>query len=203
MTATLSPSSAKTQDLVARAVRICVDANVMDFNGHFSQRDEDDPNVMYINNRHAGRATLTAADIEKAAAGENYVLHAERVVTGAGAGAGVSARSLSWAYRGRTRYEQYRPGSGQLAVEAGCCERPRQHAGRRASAASSASSARAAATTHRRRDRGQCGAEGKCSSRTSPHTSLFHGLVRGVKHVRPCGRSACKPRSRFVRRYRS
>ena len=57
--------------------------------------------------------------VEKAVAGENYVLHAERVVTGAGAGAGVSARIVSWAYRGRTRYEQYRPDGGQLATDSG------------------------------------------------------------------------------------
>ena len=63
MTATLSPSSTKYLDLIARAVRICNDANVMDFNGHCSQRDENDPNIMYINNRHASRSTLTAADI--------------------------------------------------------------------------------------------------------------------------------------------
>lgn len=63
MTATLNPSSIKYADLVARAVRICVDANVMDFNGHCSQRDDSDPNVMYINNRHASRSTLTTADI--------------------------------------------------------------------------------------------------------------------------------------------
>jgi len=62
MTATLK-LNAEYLDLVARAVRICNDANVMDVNGHCSQRDDDDPNVIYINNRHAGRATLTAADI--------------------------------------------------------------------------------------------------------------------------------------------
>lgn len=61
MTATLS----KTEylDLVALAVRICNDANVMDFNGHCSVRDDNDPNVMYINNRHASRSTVTAADV--------------------------------------------------------------------------------------------------------------------------------------------
>ena len=63
MTATLNPSSTKYLDLVARAVRICNDANVMDFNGHCSQRDENDPNVMYINDRHASRSTLTVENI--------------------------------------------------------------------------------------------------------------------------------------------
>src|SRR5580692_5577254 len=35
----------------------------MDWNGHVSGRDEHDPNVMWINNRHASRSTLTADDI--------------------------------------------------------------------------------------------------------------------------------------------
>lgn len=61
MTATLSKTN--YADLVARAVRICNDANVMDFNGHCSVRDDSDPNIMYINNRHASRSTLTVADI--------------------------------------------------------------------------------------------------------------------------------------------
>lgn len=63
MTTTLHPDSTRYADLVARAVRICVAANIMDFNGHVSARDEHDPNVMWINNRHASRSTLTAADI--------------------------------------------------------------------------------------------------------------------------------------------
>jgi ribulose-5-phosphate 4-epimerase/fuculose-1-phosphate aldolase len=50
-------------ELVARAVRICTDAQVMDFNGHVSCRDDADPNVVWINNRKASRATLTVADI--------------------------------------------------------------------------------------------------------------------------------------------
>jgi hypothetical protein len=57
--------------------------------------------------------------IEKAVAGENYVLHAETVVTGAGAGSGGGGRAVTWAYRGRRRYEQYRPGSGQLETDSG------------------------------------------------------------------------------------
>jgi L-fuculose-phosphate aldolase len=50
-------------DLVARAVRICEVMGVMDYSGHVSARDGNDPNVMWINNRHASRSTLTAADI--------------------------------------------------------------------------------------------------------------------------------------------
>jgi ribulose-5-phosphate 4-epimerase/fuculose-1-phosphate aldolase len=63
VTTTLLPNAAKYGDLIARAVRICNNANVMDFNGHVSARDESDANVMWINNRHASRSTLTAADI--------------------------------------------------------------------------------------------------------------------------------------------
>ena len=63
MTATLSPSTTNYADLVVRAVRICVDANVMDFNGHCSVRDDNDPNIMYINDRHASRSTLTIKNI--------------------------------------------------------------------------------------------------------------------------------------------
>jgi ribulose-5-phosphate 4-epimerase/fuculose-1-phosphate aldolase len=50
-------------DLIARAVRIGVVANVLDTNGHVSARDTSDPNVMWINNRHASRSTLTAAEV--------------------------------------------------------------------------------------------------------------------------------------------
>lgn len=63
MTQTLDGTSTKYGDLIARAVRICNVAGVMDFNGHVSARDETDPNVFWINNRHASRSTLTAADI--------------------------------------------------------------------------------------------------------------------------------------------
>jgi ribulose-5-phosphate 4-epimerase/fuculose-1-phosphate aldolase len=63
MTQTLDLASTRYGDLIARAVRICNDALVMDRNGHVSQRDESDPNVFWINNRHASRSTLTAADI--------------------------------------------------------------------------------------------------------------------------------------------
>jgi L-fuculose-phosphate aldolase len=63
MTQTLDPSSTKYGDLIARAVRICNAALVMDRNGHVSQRDENDPNVFWINNRHASRSSLTAEDI--------------------------------------------------------------------------------------------------------------------------------------------
>jgi L-fuculose-phosphate aldolase len=60
MTTTLNPASTHYAEFIARAVRICVAAQVMDFNGHVSGRDENDPNVMWINNRHASRSTLTA-----------------------------------------------------------------------------------------------------------------------------------------------
>jgi ribulose-5-phosphate 4-epimerase/fuculose-1-phosphate aldolase len=63
MTQMLDPASVKYGDLIARAVRICNAAGIMDFNGHVSARDESDPNVFWINNRHASRSTLTAADI--------------------------------------------------------------------------------------------------------------------------------------------
>ena len=63
MTQTLDPTSTRYGDLIARAVRICNAAAVMDFNGHVSARDESDPNIFWINNRHASRSTLTAADI--------------------------------------------------------------------------------------------------------------------------------------------
>jgi ribulose-5-phosphate 4-epimerase/fuculose-1-phosphate aldolase len=63
MTTTLNPASTRYGELIARAVRICVAAQVMDFNGHVSGRDENDPNVMWINNRHASRSTLTAKDV--------------------------------------------------------------------------------------------------------------------------------------------
>ena len=63
MTQTLDPSSTNYADLIARAVRIINAAGVMDQNGHVSARDASDPNVFWINNRHASRSTLTAADI--------------------------------------------------------------------------------------------------------------------------------------------
>jgi L-fuculose-phosphate aldolase len=58
-----NPRTSRYGDLIARAVRICNVADVMDFNGHVSARDADDPNVMWINNRHASRSTLTREDI--------------------------------------------------------------------------------------------------------------------------------------------
>jgi L-fuculose-phosphate aldolase len=63
MTQTLDGTSTKYGELLARAVRICTVAGVMDFNGHVSARDDSDPNVFWINNRHASRTTVTAADI--------------------------------------------------------------------------------------------------------------------------------------------
>jgi L-fuculose-phosphate aldolase len=59
----VTSSPARYGDLIARAVRICYAAQVMDMNGHVSTRDADDPNVMWINSRKASRSTLTAADV--------------------------------------------------------------------------------------------------------------------------------------------
>ena len=50
-------------ELIARAVRIGVVANVLDTNGHVSARDENDPNIMWINNRHASRAALLPSEV--------------------------------------------------------------------------------------------------------------------------------------------
>ncbi len=55
--------SSRYTDLICRAVRICNSANVMDQNGHVSGRDEHDPNVMWINNRHASRSTIRPSDV--------------------------------------------------------------------------------------------------------------------------------------------
>jgi ribulose-5-phosphate 4-epimerase/fuculose-1-phosphate aldolase len=63
MTATIGASATAYRELVARAVRICHTAKVMDFNGHVSIRDENDRNVMWINSRKASRSTLTGNDI--------------------------------------------------------------------------------------------------------------------------------------------
>lgn len=51
------------RQLIARAVRLCNAAGVMDFNGHVSVRDPDTPATMWINSRAASRSTLTAADV--------------------------------------------------------------------------------------------------------------------------------------------
>jgi ribulose-5-phosphate 4-epimerase/fuculose-1-phosphate aldolase len=56
-------SPSRCADLVARAVRICNDADVMGTQGHCSMRDPDAANVMWINNRHAGRSTVRADEI--------------------------------------------------------------------------------------------------------------------------------------------
>lgn len=44
-------------------MRLCNAAKVMDFNGHVSVRDPDDPSLLWINSRAASRSTLTEADI--------------------------------------------------------------------------------------------------------------------------------------------
>jgi ribulose-5-phosphate 4-epimerase/fuculose-1-phosphate aldolase len=51
------------REIVARAVRICHAAEIMGVDGHVSMRDDADPNVFWINDRHAGQATLTVADV--------------------------------------------------------------------------------------------------------------------------------------------
>ena len=61
--ATLLSAPPRYGDAIARAVRICNAAAVMDMNGHVSVRDADDPNIMWINSRKASRSTLTAADV--------------------------------------------------------------------------------------------------------------------------------------------
>ena len=63
MTTTLDPASTRYGDLIARAVRICNNANVIDRNGHVSQRDGVIRMFLDEDNRHASRSTLTAADI--------------------------------------------------------------------------------------------------------------------------------------------
>jgi len=88
MTTLLSPASTKLADLVARAVRICNYSNVMDFNGHCSVRDDDDPNVMWINDRLASRSTLTRANIVP------YDIKAGRRI-----GEGVEPPSEHWIHR--------------------------------------------------------------------------------------------------------
>ncbi len=57
----VSPS--RCAELVARAVRICNDADVMGTQGHCSMRDPDDANVIWINNRHSSRSTVRADEI--------------------------------------------------------------------------------------------------------------------------------------------
>lgn len=75
-------------DAIALAVRLCTVAGVMDYSGHVSTRDADDPNVMWINNRHASRTTLTAADVVP------YDIAAGRRI-----GAGIEPPSEHWIHR--------------------------------------------------------------------------------------------------------
>ena len=86
MSATLSPAA--YGELIARAVRMCNAAGVMDFNGHVSVRDASDPNVMWINNRHASRSSLTEADVVP------YDITAGRRI-----GEGVEPPSEHWIHR--------------------------------------------------------------------------------------------------------
>jgi ribulose-5-phosphate 4-epimerase/fuculose-1-phosphate aldolase len=62
MTTTLSPSGTQYAAQIAKAIRVCNHADIMDFNGHVSVR-EPGTNIMWINNRHASRSTLTEEDI--------------------------------------------------------------------------------------------------------------------------------------------
>jgi ribulose-5-phosphate 4-epimerase/fuculose-1-phosphate aldolase len=63
MALTFEPTMEKHRELIARAVRICNAAGVMDFNGHVSVRDDRSPLTMWINSRAASRSTLSADDI--------------------------------------------------------------------------------------------------------------------------------------------
>ena len=60
---TLLPDAGRCMARVARAVRVCQAAGVMDMNGHVSVRAENAAQVMWINSRKASRSTLTAADV--------------------------------------------------------------------------------------------------------------------------------------------
>jgi ribulose-5-phosphate 4-epimerase/fuculose-1-phosphate aldolase len=57
------PTPLAYQQLIARAVRMCNAAGVMDWNGHVSVRDEGAPNTMWINSRSSSRSTIRTADI--------------------------------------------------------------------------------------------------------------------------------------------
>jgi ribulose-5-phosphate 4-epimerase/fuculose-1-phosphate aldolase len=63
MTTLVQTRGAECQALIARAVRLCNAAGVMDFNGHVSVRDPDEPTTFWINSRAASRSTLTERDI--------------------------------------------------------------------------------------------------------------------------------------------
>ncbi|HXF32948.1 MAG TPA: class II aldolase/adducin family protein, partial [Candidatus Acidoferrales bacterium] len=63
MAMTFEATQEKHRDLVARAVRICNAADVMDFNGHVSVRDPRSAMTMWINSRAASRSTLRRADV--------------------------------------------------------------------------------------------------------------------------------------------
>lgn len=60
---TTALDSTRYGELIARAVRVCNASGIMDVDGHVSARDDGDPNVFWINDRHAGRAALTAANV--------------------------------------------------------------------------------------------------------------------------------------------
>jgi ribulose-5-phosphate 4-epimerase/fuculose-1-phosphate aldolase len=80
--------SSSLAGFVARAVRVCNYFELMGTPGHCSVRDDGDPNVIWINNRHASRSTVTAADIVP------YDLTA-----GARVGEGIEPPSEHWIHR--------------------------------------------------------------------------------------------------------
>lgn len=61
-----------------RAVRICNAAGIMGVDGHVSMRDAADPNLLWMNDRHASRSTLTIANVVAV-----DLRNGERVGTGA------------------------------------------------------------------------------------------------------------------------
>jgi ribulose-5-phosphate 4-epimerase/fuculose-1-phosphate aldolase len=63
VSATLTQNADMCRDAIARAVRICNMADVMDWNGHVSMRDPDAPSTMWINSRNASRSTIRKRDI--------------------------------------------------------------------------------------------------------------------------------------------
>jgi L-fuculose-phosphate aldolase len=63
MTTTYAPISERYRPLIARAVRICNAAGIMDFNGHVSVRDDRTRTTVWVNSRAASRSTLTASDV--------------------------------------------------------------------------------------------------------------------------------------------
>lgn len=55
--------NAGCRETIARAVRVCHAAGIMGVDGHVSMRDDGDPNVLWINDRHGSRSTLRVAGV--------------------------------------------------------------------------------------------------------------------------------------------